>query len=188
MRGLQDRAPRRPAQARSRELPHRRPPRQPHVLHGRTRDEGLGLARRCGRLVPHRLRAPRDGARGDRRRALPPSRVRRRRHREDARPARPSRPPRPLGVVGPDPARDRREHRDVRPDHRGAVPRGALLRHGAARRRPRAARLPRRPLLVEHVGAAAAALVLPLRPRRRRVRARQLGDAGRLLPPPEETA
>ena len=43
--------------------------------------------------------------------------------------------------------------------------------------RPRAARLARRPLLVEHVGAAAAALVLPLRPGRDRVRAREPGDS-----------
>ena len=43
--------------------------------------------------------------------------------------------------------------------------------------RPRPARLPGRPLLVEHLGAAAAALVLPLRPGRGRVRARELGDA-----------
>ena len=41
---------------------------------------------------------------------------------------------------------------------------------------PRAARLPRRPLLVEHVGAAAAALVLPLRPGRDRVRAGEPRD------------
>ena len=35
-----------------------------------------------------------------------------------------------------------REHRHLRPHRRGAVPRRALLRHGAARRRPRAAHLP----------------------------------------------
>ncbi len=57
------------------------------------------------------------------------------------------------------------------------MPRRAVLRHGAARRRPRAAHVSRRPLLVQHVGPAAAALVLPLRPGRDRVRARELGDA-----------
>ena len=36
---------------------------------------------------------------------------------------------------------------------------------------------PGRPLLVEHLGPAAAALVLPLRPGRDRVRERELGDA-----------
>ena len=44
-------------------------------------------------------------------------------------------------------------------------------------RRPRAARLARRPLLVQHLGAAAAALVLPLRPDRGRVGAREPRDA-----------
>ena len=80
-------------------------------------------------------------------------------------------------VVGADPPRDRRQHRELRADRRGGVPRRALLRHGAAPGRPRAARLPRRSLLVEHLGAAAAALVLPLRPGRGRVRAREPGDA-----------
>ena len=41
--------------------------------------------------------------------------------------------------------------------------RRALLRHGAARARPRAARVAGRPPLVQHLGAAAAPLVLPLR-------------------------
>ena len=75
-------------------------------------------------------------------RPLPPSRLRRRGHREDARPARPSRPARTVGVLGADPSRDRGEHRHLRADHRGAVPRRALLRHGAARRRPRARTFP----------------------------------------------
>src|SRR4029450_1170995 len=44
-------------------------------------------------------------------------------------------------------------------------------------RGPRAPRLPGRSLLVEHLGAAPAALVLPLRPRGDRVRAGELGDA-----------
>ena len=58
-----------------------------------------------------------------------------------------------------------------------------LLRHGATAGRPRAAGLPRPPLLVEHVGAAAAALVLPLRPGRDRVRAESLETRGHVLPP-----
>ena len=70
-----------------------------------------------------------------------------------------------------------REHRELRPDRRGGVLRRALLRHGAAPGRPRAARLSGRPLLVEHLGAAAAALVLPLRPGRDRVRAGEPRDA-----------
>ena len=46
-------------------------------------------------------------------------------------------------------------------------------------RRSRAAPLARRPLLVQHLGPAAAALVLPLRRCGGRVRAREPGDAGR---------
>ena len=70
-----------------------------------------------------------------------------------------------------------RQHRELRADRRGGVLRGALLRHGAAPDRPCAARLPGRPLLLQHVGAAAAALLLPLRPGRGRVRAGEPGDA-----------
>ena len=109
---VDDRPPRRPAPARPCQLPHRRHPGERRLLHRGPRDEGLRLARRGGRLAPHRLRAPRDGARRDGRRALPPPRVRRRRHREDARPARPPRASRPLGLVGADAPRDRRQHRD----------------------------------------------------------------------------
>src|SRR5262249_11941370 len=57
----------------------------------------------------------------------------------------------------------------------------ALLRHGAAWRRPRSARLARQPVLVQHVGAAAAALVLPVRLDRRRVGARELRAARQAL-------
>ena len=84
--------------------------------------------------------------------------LRRRRHRPDARRARPPRPPRPLARLGPDAPRHRRQHRLLRADRRGGVLRRALLRHGAARARARAAPLARRPLLVEHLGPAAAAL------------------------------
>ena len=94
---------------------------------------------------------------------LPPPRARRRRHRPDARRAGPPRPPRPLARLGPDAPRRRRQHRLLRAHRRGGVLRGALLRHGAARARPRAARVARRPLLVQHLGPAAAALLLPLR-------------------------
>src|SRR6185312_7497466 len=174
---LLDGAPRRPAAARARQLPDRRHPRERDLLPRRARDAPLRLARDDGRLVPRRLRTPRDRARRHRLCALPPPRVRRRRHREDARPARPPRAARPLGVVGADTPRDRREHRDVRPDHRGALPCRALLRHGAARRRPRAADVPGRPLLVEYLGPAPAAVVLPLRPAGARVGERELGDA-----------
>ena len=147
------------------------------VLRRRSRDARLRLARRGRGLVPRQLRPPRDGARRPRLRALPPPRVRHGRHREDARHARPPRPPRALARLGAGPPRDRGEHRELRPDRRGGVLRRALLRHGAAPGRPRAARLPGRPLLVEHVGAAAAALVLPLRPGRDRVRAGEPRDA-----------
>ena len=137
----------------------------------------LRLARRGGGLVPRQLGPPRDGARRPRLRPLPPPRVRHGRHREDARHARPRRPARPLARLGAGASRDRRQHRELRADRRGGVLRRALLRHGAAPGRPRAARLPGRPLLVEHVGAAAAALLLPLRPGRDRVRAGEPRDA-----------
>ena len=78
---------------------------------------------------------------------------------------------------GPAAARHRPEHLRLRAHRRGGVLRRALLRHGAAPGRPRAARLARRPLLVQHLGAAAAALVLPLRRGGRRVRAREPRDA-----------
>src|SRR3954468_1795007 len=54
----------------------------------------------------------------------------------------------------------------------------ALPRHGDAAAGPRAAALSGRPLLVEHLGAAAAALVLPLRRAGDRIGARQPRDAG----------
>ena len=53
-------------------------------------------------------------------------------------------------------------------------------------RRPRAARLARRPPLLEHLGAAAAALVLPLRRGGRPLRAREPRDARREAPTPQE--
>src|SRR4029079_8591101 len=174
---LLPRAPRRAAASRARQLPDRRHPRERDLLPRRARDAALRLARDGGRVVPRRFPAPRECARRGRLCALPPPRVRRRRHREDARPARPPRAARPLGVVGAGTPRDRREHRDVRPDHRGALPCRALLRYGAARRRPRAADVPGRPLLVEHLGPSPAAVVLPLRPGRARVGERELGDA-----------
>ena len=78
-------------------------------------------------------------------------------------------PPRPLARLGAGAPRRRRQHRELRPHRRGGVLRRAVLRHGAAPERPRAARLARRPLLLEHLGAAAAPLLLPLRRRRDRV-------------------
>ena len=125
--------------------------------------DGDRLARRRRRVAAHQRRPPRDGADRQGLRAPAPPRVRRRRHRADARRARPPRPPRPLARLGPDAPRRRRQHRLLRADRRGGVLRRAVLRHGAARARARAAPLARRPLLVEHLGPAAAALVLPLR-------------------------
>ena len=174
---LDDRSPRRRQEARPRQQPHGRHPGGRPVLRRRSRDARLRLARRGRGLVPRQLRPPRDGARRPRLRALPPPRLRHGRHREDARHARPRRPPRALARLGAGPPRDRGEHRELRAHRRGGVLRRALLRHGAAPGRPRAARLPGRPLLVEHVGAAAAALVLPLRPGRDRVRAGEPRDA-----------
>ncbi len=84
-----------------------------------------------------------DGARRQGLRALPPPRLRDRRHREDARHARPPRPARPLARLGPDASRHRRQHRELRPHRRGGVLRRAVLRHGAAPGRPRPARLSR---------------------------------------------
>ncbi len=87
--------------------------------------------------------------------------------------ARPGRTARALARMGPGPARGRRQHRELRADRRGGVLRRALLRHGAASGGPRAARLARRPLLVEHVGAAPAAVLLQVRPGRGRMGARE---------------
>ena len=167
-----------PAQARPRQLPHRARARAEGLLRRRARDAVDRLARRRRRVAARRLRPPRDGARDKGYTPLPPPRLRRRRHRADARSARPPRPPRPLARLGPGAPRRRRQHRRVRADRRGGVLRRALLRHGAAGGRSRAAHLARRPLLVEHLGAAAAALVLPLRRRGDRVRAREPRDAG----------
>ena len=174
---LDHRSPRRSQEAGPRQQPHGRYSGRRAVLRRRSRDARLRLARRGRGLVPRQLRPPRDGARRPRLRALPPLRVRDGRHREDARHARPPRPPRSLARLGAGPPRDRGEHRELRPDRRGGVLRRALLRHGAAPGRPRAPRLSGRPLLVEHVGAAAAAVVLPLRPGRDRVRAGEPRDA-----------
>ena len=71
------------------------------VLHGGARHADHRPAGRGRCLVPHRHRPPRDGARRDRDAALPPPRLRRRRHRPDARPARPPRASRPLVSWGP---------------------------------------------------------------------------------------
>ena len=83
-----------------------------------------------------------------------------------------------------------RQHRLLRAHRRGGVLRRALLRHGAAPGRPRAAALARQPLLVQHLGAAAAALLLPLRRGGDRVRAREPRDARasrwRTAPGPED--
>jgi hypothetical protein len=176
----------RPETAGARQLPHRRSPRERRLLHRRARHAGLGLAGRGRSLVPHRLGAPRDGARRHRRRALPSPGVRRGRHRKDARPARSPRPPRAVGLVGPHATRDRGEHRHVRADHGGALPRRAVLRHGAARRRPRAAGLPGRPLLVQHLGAASRrASYFRFDPVAIEFERESWETRGRVLPPPE---
>src|SRR6185436_18650338 len=85
------------------------------------------------------------------------------------------RPARPVALLGPGPARHRSEHLRLRADHRRTAARRVLRRHGAARARPRAAAMARRPLLVEHVGPAPAALVLPFRRRGRPVPAPDTG-------------
>ena len=171
-------AARAPAQARPRQLPDRRPRR---AAAASTREAlGMRLTDWLGEdgvwlhiNSDHHVMALIDKGQP----ALPPPRLRRRRHRPDARRARPPRPSRPLARLGPDPPRRRRQHRLLRADRRGGVLRRAVLRHGAAPARPPAAPLARRPLLVEHLGAAAAALLLPLRRGRDRVRAREPRDA-----------
>ena len=153
----------RPAQARPRQPADRRPGGDDPVPHRRARDGDRRLPRRRRHLVPRERRAPPDGAGAGVGAALPPSRVRLLRFRHAAEPLRQRRPARPLARMGAAPARHRAEHLRLRADHRGAAARRVLRRHGAARARPRAAALARRPLLVEHVGAAAPALLLPLR-------------------------
>ena len=135
---LRDRAPRRRAQARPRQLPHRGHPRRLRFYTEVLGMKAVGLARRGRRLVPRQHGSPRDGARRPRLRPLSPSRVRDGRHREDARHARPRGPARALARLGADPPRDRRQHRELRADRRGGVLRRALLRHGADSGRPRA--------------------------------------------------
>src|SRR5581483_3196262 len=110
-----------------------------------------------------------------RREGLPPSPPRRARARRLGRAARRPRSPcpaRPLARLGPPATRPRPQSESVRAHPRGGAVRRALLLHGAARARPRAARLARRRPLVERLGDPAAALVLPVRPRRGRGRAR----------------
>ena len=114
--------------------------------------------------------------------ALPPPRVRLLRFRHAAEPLRQRRPARPLARLGAAPARDRAEHLRLRADHRGAAASSSATSTWSSSSPTTSRALARRPLLVEHVGAAAAALVLPLRRRGRPVRARQPRDAGREAP------
>ncbi|CAA9442197.1 Catechol 2,3-dioxygenase, partial [uncultured Rubrobacteraceae bacterium] len=165
------------AQARARELSDRGDLPRRRILHACARHANHGLARRRGRVVPDKRRAPRDGPRGQGLQPSAPPRLRRRGHRADAGRPRPPRAARPLARLGARAPRHRREHRLLRAHRRGGVLCGAVLRHGAARGRARAAPLARRPILFQHVGALAPPFLLPLRCRGRRLRAREPGDA-----------
>ena len=174
------------AQAGPRQPADRTDGRADRLLHRRAGHARLRPAGRRRHLVPHQLRPPRDGAGRKDAGALPPPRVRHGRLGQPARRLRPPRPARALARLGAGAPRPRPEPVRLRPDHRGAAVRRAVLRHGAAGRRPRAARVAGRPPLLEHLGAAAAALLLPLRRGGRPLRARQPRDARREAPTAKE--
>ena len=127
-------------QARPRQLADRRPRRPDRVLLRRARDAGHRPARRRGLLAAPRGRSPHGGARRQGLLPLSPSRVRADRLGRAAGRARPPRPARAVAGVGPGAPRARAEPGRVRADPRGGVHGRALQRHGAADRRPRAAR------------------------------------------------
>ncbi len=155
-----------PAQARPRQpltgdMARRRRRSTPTCSAWRSPTTSATPARGCTQRRP-----PRRSRWSTRARALPPPRASSYYDCGELRVAvRPPRPARPLAVLGPGAPRHRAEHLRLRAHPRGAVHVELLRRHGAARGRARAAPLARRPLLVQHLGPPAAAVVLPLRRR-----------------------
>ena len=142
------------------------------LLPGRARHAGHRLARRRRRLVPRQRGPPRDGARGQGLRPLPPLRLRHGRHREDARHAR---PPRPATAAGSGGARrvtaSARTSRATCASSRKPASSSSTATWSSSRTTTCPACFPDDPLRLEHLGAPAAAVVLPLRRGGDRVRA-----------------